>query len=123
MGESDRFVPREVKILIMQMDEVPGAAHLSYHGPAPSDGGSQPASVPYPVNMLRNLALCHVKTTHFVYVDMDFWPSSTLYTRLQLAVRLFPDKLLDETHATVVPAFQLEFVRALRACEHVPRSN
>ena len=30
---------------------------------------------PYPINMLRNIALDHVKTSHFWLADMDMWPA------------------------------------------------
>ena len=33
----------------------------------------------YPVNELRNLALRAVRTTHILYLDVDFWPSEHLY--------------------------------------------
>lgn len=29
----------------------------------------------YPINMLRNLAIDAVKTSHFWLADMDMWPS------------------------------------------------
>ena len=38
----------------------------------------------YQVNRLRNLALCHVKTSHAFYTDIDLFPSNTLYRRLHL---------------------------------------
>lgn len=30
---------------------------------------------PYPINMLRNIAFNHVRTTHFWLADMDMWPA------------------------------------------------
>jgi hypothetical protein len=32
----------------------------------------------FPVNALRNAALCHVATSHALYTDVDLWPSETL---------------------------------------------
>ena len=32
----------------------------------------------YPINMLRNLAIEAVKTSHFWLADMDMWPSCYL---------------------------------------------
>lgn len=29
----------------------------------------------YPINLLRNIAIAHVKTTHFLLVDLYTWPS------------------------------------------------
>ena len=62
----------------------------------------------YPVNALRNYALCQVSTSHIFYTDMDLWPSSTLYHRLHLTKRLYPKRFMNPQHATVVPAFALE---------------
>ena len=33
----------------------------------------------YPINALRNAAIREVRTTHFLVVDVDLWPASTLY--------------------------------------------
>ena len=32
----------------------------------------------YPINILRNIAIRGVQTSHFFLSDMDFWPSSIL---------------------------------------------
>ena len=29
----------------------------------------------YPINLLRDLAICNVVTTHYMNLDMDLWPS------------------------------------------------
>ena len=58
----------------------------------------------YPVNILRNMALAAVTTSHVVYVDVDFWESIDLYDTL------LSHKALLAAHAKlalVVPAFQL----------------
>jgi Glycosyl-transferase for dystroglycan len=58
----------------------------------------------YPVNVLRNMALSKVRTTHVVYVDVDFWVSIDLYTILNQ----HREALLSNSKlALVVPAFQL----------------
>ncbi|KAL7518532.1 hypothetical protein ACHAWX_003351 [Stephanocyclus meneghinianus] len=65
-----------------------------------------PKGTDYPVNILRNLALSVVKTSHVVYVDVDFWPASNLYSTLsQMKVkgRFTSDPYL----AVVIPAFQM----------------
>ena len=31
----------------------------------------------FPINHLRNIAVDHVKTSHFYLSDMDIWPSRT----------------------------------------------
>ena len=60
----------------------------------------------YAVNTLRNMALRNVKTSHFVYVDVDFWVSANLYDVLhQDSIR---QALADDPKlALVVPAFAL----------------
>lgn len=66
----------------------------------------------YPINILRNRALSQVATSHAVYVDIDFWPSSDLYHVLnQSSIRrhLFQPRNghnRDRT-ALIVPAFQI----------------
>ena len=35
---------------------------------------------PYPINMLRNIALDQVQTSHLWLADMDMWPASTYET-------------------------------------------
>jgi hypothetical protein len=61
----------------------------------------------YPVNQLRNLALRQVKTTHFMYTDIDFWVSPNLHdTLMSKDIRKAFAK--DYKLALVVPAFQIE---------------
>lgn len=82
----------------------------------------------YPVNELRNLALRTVRTTHILYIDVDFWTSQNLYdtilpqttmsdndgsttttstaandTEKDIRQQLYQDPKL----ALVIPAFQL----------------
>ena len=81
----------------------------------------------YPVNVLRNYALCHVSTSHIFYTDMDLWPSSNLYHRLHLTKRLYPQRFTDAKHATVIPAFALDTspcdsTTAGQPCENVGNS-
>jgi Glycosyl-transferase for dystroglycan len=65
----------------------------------------------YPVNILRNLALKAVQTSHVVYIDIDFWISQDLPAALQLPEVM--DLLAQDPKATlVIPAFML-----LRQCK------
>jgi hypothetical protein len=65
-----------------------------------------PDGTEYPVNLLRNLALSAVRTSHVVYADVDFWPSSDLHAVLSnVAVR--ERFASDGRLAGVVPAFQM----------------
>ena len=60
----------------------------------------------YPVNILRNAALEKVKTTHIIYVDVDFWLSKGLYDILQS--ENIVQSLVDDPKLTLVlPAFML----------------
>jgi hypothetical protein len=65
-----------------------------------------PTGTEYPVNILRNLALSKVKTSHVVYADVDFWPASNLHSILsQNSVR---DQFASDPYlAAVIPAFQM----------------
>ena len=56
----------------------------------------------YPVNMLRNLAVSLVTTSHFLVVDIDFWPSSNLKAEIQ---GIWWQLVSDPSMAIVVPAF------------------
>ena len=59
----------------------------------------------YPINMLRNLAIRSVRTSHFIVFDVDLWPSASLYQAAMSA----PASLLRSKYAAlVVPAFQLD---------------
>lgn len=60
----------------------------------------------YPVNVLRNLAISAVKTSHFVYIDSDFWLSSnTDSVLMKKDVKEALSK--DPKQAIVIPAYQL----------------
>lgn len=75
-----------------------------------------PDGTEYPVNLLRNLALSVVKTSHIVYADVDFWPSSDLYSIL--SKETIKEQLASDSKlATVIPAFQMErLCREYRDC-------
>ncbi|KAL3921302.1 MAG: hypothetical protein SGPRY_004951 [Prymnesium sp.] len=75
-------------------------AHVSLHGIQSSGPNAS-----YPINKLRNVALRSVRTTHYVVLDVDLWPSAQLHH----AVLAQPRKVLRRTHlALVLPAFQLD---------------
>ena len=60
----------------------------------------------YPVNALRNLALAGVRTSHAVYLDIDFYPSARLRSALELG-RVRAELAADPRLALVVPAYML----------------
>lgn len=60
----------------------------------------------YPVNVLRNLAISNVRTSHFLYIDADFWLSKD--TDVILMKKDVKDTLSkDPKQAVVIPAYQL----------------
>lgn len=79
-----------------------------------------PTGTEYPVNILRNLALSAVKTSHVVYADVDFWPASNLYSILtQDAVK---ERFASDPYlASVIPAFQM--VRQCKAWRDCKEKN
>ncbi|KAL7446751.1 hypothetical protein ACHAXM_011609 [Skeletonema potamos] len=65
-----------------------------------------PQGSDYPVNVLRNLAFSKVKTSHLVYADIDFWPSESLHSILN--IQSVKERMASDSKlATVVPVFQL----------------
>jgi Glycosyl-transferase for dystroglycan len=67
-----------------------------------SDGNSTLKE--YPINVLRNMALRGVKTTHLAYVDMDFWPSRNLHHNL-MKRHVREHVAADDRAGIVIPAF------------------
>ena len=65
----------------------------------------------YPVNVLRNLALNAVQTSHVVYIDIDFWITRDLSAILQLP-EVIGLLAADPKATLVIPAFML-----LRQCK------
>ena len=60
----------------------------------------------YPVNVLRNLAISGVETSHFLYIDSDFWLSeNTDDVLMKREVKGALSK--DPKQAIVIPAYEL----------------
>ena len=57
----------------------------------------------YPINLLRDLAILNVVTTHYVNLDMDLWPSNTLREDFH---KLSAEILENPKSALILPAFQ-----------------
>lgn len=74
----------------------------------------------YPVNVLRNMALEKVKTSHVMYADIDFWESNDLRELLHLP-NVKEHLAQSHKHALVVPAFQLN--RVCREWRECPEDN
>lgn len=69
----------------------------------------------YPINALRNAALRAVRTTHFIVLDVDLWPSAELHR----AVLSAPPLVLRRKYvALVIPAFQLDLQSFVKAEAH-----
>ena len=69
---------------------------------------------PYPINLLRNLALERVRTSHVLLTDADLLPSVELSKEINEALLLHQDArqklgVPGDRDAMVVPAFQIEF--------------
>ena len=45
----------------------------------------------YPINILRNLGIRHVQTSHFILLDMDMWMSSSLLEGVLRSRKLLPN--------------------------------
>ena len=60
----------------------------------------------YPVNKMRNMALAVVKTSHVMYIDVDFWEAERLREVLEMD-SIKEEFAKDHKLAAVVPAFQI----------------
>ena len=56
----------------------------------------------YPINILRNIAIRHSTTSHFLLTDTDMMISKDAYTAL---LNLPKSLVMDEKNAFVLPAF------------------
>jgi hypothetical protein len=74
----------------------------------------------YPVNLLRTMALSAVRTSHVMYVDIDFWEAADLHDLLKLP-EVRGALALDPKQTVVVPAFQLN--RQCREYRDCPDAN
>lgn len=70
----------------------------------------------YPINLLRDIAIMNVVTTHYINLDMDLWPSCTPEIPLFFTIidstyqnlHRIPRELLDPwKNVFILPAFQL----------------
>lgn len=67
----------------------------------------------YPINKLRNIGIAAVKTSHFLLIDVDFWPSNSLDSMLSTysSIDMYHDLMYSNLNAFVVPAFKLLPIR------------
>ncbi|KAK8809498.1 hypothetical protein WA158_000441 [Blastocystis sp. Blastoise] len=67
----------------------------------------------YPINLLRNIAIDAIETTHFWMTDMDMWPNWDLYETL----KQLPEYVLkDDKLAIVIPAFSYKNYYHINGC-------
>ena len=65
----------------------------------------------YPINKMRNAAIQNVKTSHYLYIDIDFWPASALHEILHFhTMKEELGREGGERKAYVIPAFQLNWL-------------
>ncbi|KAK8799440.1 hypothetical protein WA158_005989 [Blastocystis sp. Blastoise] len=72
----------------------------------------------YPVNLLRNIAIQHVITTHLWLTDMDMWPAFNLYESL---ITLPASIINDDKMAVIVPAFEYNMTIPCHSLEECVR--
>ena len=66
----------------------------------------------YPMNLLRDLAIESIQTTHYCMIDVDVFLSSTLYNNLFK----YADMLEDHNVVMFIPLFEYENSTALLEC-------
>ena len=67
----------------------------------------------FPVNLLRNICIRHITTSHFMVLDIDMWPTASMHRHL---VAMLPTALAEDTHAVVVPPVFLNSKKMARQC-------
>ncbi|KAK8803461.1 hypothetical protein WA158_001155 [Blastocystis sp. Blastoise] len=67
----------------------------------------------YPINLLRNIAIEGIETSHFWVADMDMWPNWDLYQTLSGLPRKF---LADDSLAVIVPSFSYKSYYSINGC-------
>eukprot|EP00939_MAST-03C_sp_MAST-3C-sp1_P002204 g2204.t1 len=60
----------------------------------------------YPINLMRNLAIEGAKTSHYLLLDVDMWPSVDLRTKLRESLQSCPS-CSGPRSTIVVPAFSM----------------
>ena len=88
------LAPHLAQEMVEQARRQPGVTIVSV------DGAN--ASV-YPINVLRNMAVARVTTSHFFLTDIDLWPSVDSYHRV---LELGPEYLRRPRTALLFPAFE-----------------
>lgn len=88
----------------------------------------------YPINLMRNIGLDHVTTSHVLVLDIDLIPSTNLDYELATAIELAiearmdddGDRGIDPKDAIIVPAFERKSPIAcetLLDCQHLSKED
>lgn len=89
--------------MIERIEAQAGSSVTVVHGEIKNTG--------YPINMLRNVVIAKVRTSHFLLTDIDLWPSTNAYMELLTLGRA----MLGKRHSAVVlPAFEYRTSKDLR---------
>lgn len=68
----------------------------------------------FPINLLRNLGIRNVRTTHYVVMDMDMWPIPNLHSEMQkIPLRV----LRDRKSAIIIPLLFFDLTQILPRCK------
>lgn len=107
----------EVQSQITQLDN-PQLTIILYH--VPSD---HPNYYDFPVNMLRNICIRTIQTSHFMFLDVDMWPSRIAQSFLWKIANLYHslmslpmDILENDRAAVVIPPIFLNAKKFQRKC-------
>ena len=77
----------------------------------------------YPINTLRRLAINNIRTSHFVNLDMDLWPSCPFSRQLSWLVRLYESlQRIDAATAHADRVVHAESARDLQDAARLLRS-
>ena len=66
----------------------------------------------FPVNMLRNLGIRNIETTHFQVLDMDLWPTTNSFHEMMK----LPPSLQKGKVAVIFPIFFFDRKAMLNRC-------
>lgn len=67
----------------------------------------------FPINLLRNVGIRNVRTTHYVVMDMDMWPIQNLHSEMtKIPLRV----LQDRKSAIIIPLLFFDLQQILPNC-------
>lgn len=114
-GEYLKIPKPDGNLGILGEDICPNVHVISY---CPTMEGEDANSNEYPVNRLRNIGLKAVRTTHMLYIDIDFWPSVELERHILNYAHSseYGNIFAAEQNAVVVPSFN--FLSISHGCRY-----